>query len=470
MTMALQKVETGVTGFDDLTRGGLPKGRATLVCGGPGCGKTLLATCFLMHGAANQDEPGVMISFDERPDDLYVNTNSLGFDLQDLEARKLLAIDFVHIERSELEQSGAFDLEGLFIRIDHAVQTVGAKRVVLDTIDTLFAGLPDEATVRAELRRLFGWLKDKGLTTVITAERGEKTFSRQGIEEYVSDCVVLLDHRVNGEVSTRRLRIVKYRGTTHGTNEYPFLIGEDGLSVLPVTSVGLTHNVSSERQPTGIAGLDEMLEGQGYYKGSSVLISGGPGCGKSSLAGHFVEAACARGETCLYFGFEESPQQIVRNMNSIGINLQPLIEQNLLHFHTARPTEHGLETHLAIMHRVIQELSPSAVVIDPISALVTGVELGQSQLMMLRLIDYLKSIDVTTLFLDLQQQSGILHTEMNVSSLMDTWLLLQTTLESGDAKRQMQIVKSRGMSHPLQLLAMEITKHGVTVGHAGKPR
>jgi circadian clock protein KaiC len=470
MEQGLRKTSTGITGLDEITGGGLPRGRATLVCGGPGCGKTLLATGFLAHGASNMDEPGVLISFDERAEDLEVNSFSLGFDLADLRRRNLLAIDFVHLDRNELEESGAFDLEGLFVRINLAVTTVGAKRIVLDTVDTLFAGLPNEAIVRSELRRLFRWLRDKGLTTIITAERGERTFTRHGIEEYVSDCVILLDHRVNDEISTRRLRVVKYRGSTHGTNEYPFLISEDGISVLPVTSLGLAHKVSSERLSTGIAGLDDLLEKHGYFRGSSVLVSGGPGTGKTSVAMHFVDASCSQGEKCLYLSFEESPQQLIRNMRSIGLDPQRWMDRGLLRCSASRPTEYGLETHLALIHKEVTDQKPSVVVIDPISALIGAGEVGPARAMVLRLIDYLKSIGTTSMFSNLQGQSEALRSDLGVSSLMDTWLLLTMRLGEGRDDRQLQIIKSRGMAHPLRPQPMAISATGVVVGTEGEER
>lgn len=464
MGKELQKAPTWVAGLDELTTGGLPSGRATLVCGGPGCGKTLLATGFLVRGALDQGEPGVLISFDERLEDLDVNSQSLGYDLPELRKRGLLAADVVHLDRDEIEEAGSFDLEGLFIRIDSAVRAVGGRRIVLDTIDTLFAGLPNEAVVRSELRRLLGWLKDRGLTTIITAERGEGTLTRNGIEEYVSDCVIMLDHRVNEQVSTRRLRVVKYRGSAHGTNEYPFFIDSDGFSVLPITSLGLEHQASEERVPTGIAGLDEMLEGKGYFKGSSVLISGGPGAGKTSFAAHFAEAACARREACLYFSFEESPRQLARNMRSIGIDLQKWMDRGLLRCRSLRPTQYGLETHLAIMHREVRNHSPAVVIVDPLSAFVAGDETGQIHVMALRLIDHLKSVGATALFLDLQEHPDFARAHFSISSMMDTWLSVGVLpRDEEDAVRVVRVVKSRGMAHPVSFRAMVITAQGVKV-------
>ena len=365
----MPKAPTGIQGLDEITGGGFPRGRPTLVCGSAGAGKTLLSAEFLVRGAMEYDEPGVFMAFEETAAELAQNVRSLGFDLEELEKRKKLAVDFVRIERSEIDETGDYDLEGLFIRLGAAIDSIGAKRVVLDTIENLFAGLQNQGILRAELRRLFRWLKDRGLSAVITAERGEGALTRHGLEEYVSDCVILLDHRVTDQISTRRLRIVKYRGTSHGTNEYPFLIDEDGFSVLPVTSLGLEHQVSEERISSGVPRLDTMLGGQGFYRGTTILASGTAGTGKTSLAAHFVDAACERGERCLYFSFEESPAQLIRNMRSIGLNLEKWSKKGLVQFHSSRATFYGLEMHLAIIHKIVQEFEPKAVVFDPIGSL-----------------------------------------------------------------------------------------------------
>ena len=324
------KAPTGIQGLDEITGGGLPAGRPTLICGTAGCGKTMLAMEFLVRGATQFGEPGVFMMFEENAAELSANVRSLGFDLEKLAAQKMILLDYVHIERSEIEETGEYDLEGLFIRLGHAIDSIGAKRVVLDTVEALFSGLPNHAILRAELRRLFRWLKDRGMTAVITGEKGDATITRYGLEEYVADCVIVLDQRIAEQISTRRLRVVKYRGTAHGTNEYPFLIGERGFSVLPITSLQLDHKASAARVPTGIARLDEMLGGKGVFRGSSVLVSGSPGTGKSSIGAKFVDAACRRGESALLFAYEESSAQIVRNMRSIGIDLEPWIEKGLL--------------------------------------------------------------------------------------------------------------------------------------------
>ena len=392
---SLAKAPTGVQGLDEITGGGLPRGRPTLVCGSAGCGKTLLAMEFLVRGATQFGEPGVFMAFEETSEELTQNVRSLGFDLDELAEQKKLAIDFVRVERNEIEETGAYDLEGLFVRLNYAIDTVGAKRVVLDTLETLFGGLSDVGILRGELRRLFRWLKDKGVTAIITGESGEKTLTRHGLEEYVSDCVILLDHRVVDQVSTRRLRIVKYRGTTHGTNEYPFLIDEDGISVLPVTSLGLQHKVSTERISSGVPRLDMMLGGEGYFRGSTVLISGTAGSGKTSLAAHFAIASCQRGERCLYVSFEESPGQLLRNMRSIGIDLEPWAKKALLQFHSSRASIHGLEMHLAIIHKLVQEFQPRVIIMDPIDTLVTAGTRRDATVMLTRLIDFLKSQEIT---------------------------------------------------------------------------
>jgi circadian clock protein KaiC len=455
----LKKVSSGIAGLDELTGGGLPVGRPTLVCGGPGCGKTLLAVTFLVSGAVTHAEPGVFMSFDERIPDLGVNVASLGFDLPDLEARNFLATDYVHLDRQEMHETGDYDLEGLFVRLNASVTRVGARRVVLDSIDSLFAGIPSEAILRSELRRLFAWLKERELTTVITAERGEKSLTRHGIEEYVSDCVIVLDHRVIDDLSTRRLRVVKYRGTSHGTNEYPFLIDEHGITVLPITSLGLSHGASDERLSTGLAELDAMLAGKGHFKGSSTFLTGGPGTGKTTIGAHFAEATCRRGQRCLYFSFEESPSQLVRNMRSAGIDLQPYIDKGLLQCHASRPSLGGLEMHLALMLKAIQDFSPVVVIVDPISSLLTSGTGYQSAGMMLRLVDYIKSKNVTALFLSLQGAEE--RTDMHVSSIMDTWIVVRNVHSDIELSRRLHIVKARGMAHSNQVRRMEITSAGV---------
>ena len=416
----LAKAPTGVQGLDEITGGGLPRSRATLVCGGAGCGKTLLAIEFLVRGATQFGEPGVFMAFEETGKELTENVRSLGFDLDELAKQKKLAIDFVRVERNEIEETGEYDLEGLFVRLNHAIDSIGAKRVVLDTLETLFAGLSNMSILRGELRRLFRWLKDKGVTAVITGESGDALLTRHGLEEYVSDCVIQLDHRVENQVSTRRLRIVKYRGTTHGTNEYPFLIDEDGISVLPVTSLGLQHEVSNERISSGVPRLDMMLGGEGYFRGSTVLITGTAGSGKTSLAAHFAAAACQRGERCLSFAFEESPGQLIRNMRSIGIDLEPWVKKGLLQFHSSRAAIHGLEMHLATIHKLVRDFQPRVVIIDPIDTLVTAGTRRDATVMLTRLIDFLKIQEITAHLTNLTSASDSLgDTDMDIAAAED---------------------------------------------------
>jgi circadian clock protein KaiC len=461
-TRLFPKSATGIQGLDEVLNGGLPQGRPTLVCGTAGCGKTLLAMEFLVRGATQFDEPGVFMAFEETEQELTQNVASLGFDLKALIAQNKLVVDYVHIAREEIEETGEYDLEGLFIRLNNAIESIGARRVVLDTVESLFSGLPNPAILRAELRRLFRWLKDKGVTAIITGERGENTLTRHGLEEYVSDCVILLDHRVTEQVSTRRLRVVKYRGSTHGTNEYPFLIDENGISVLPITSLGLQHAVSIERIATGIPRLDTMLGGQGYYRGSTVLVSGTAGTGKTSIAAHFADAAGRRGERVLYFAFEESPGQIVRNMRSIGIDLQPWVDKGLLQFHAARPTMFGLEMHLATMLKTVNQFTPSVVILDPINTFVAAGNEAEVKVMLMRLVDFLKSKGITALFTSLTTGGGVLeHTDVAISSLIDTWLLLRDIEIGGERNRGLYILKSRGMAHSNQIREFLLTDHGV---------
>jgi circadian clock protein KaiC len=461
----LQKELTGIPGFDEITRGGVPAGRPTLICGSAGAGKTLFAMEFLVRGAMLYDEPGVFMSFEETDEELTQNVASLGFDLNRLIADKKLALEYVFIERSEIEETGEYDLEGLFLRLGHAVDSIGAKRVVLDTLEALFAGLPNEAIIRAELRRLFRWLKEKGVTAVITCERGEGRLTRYGLEEYVADCVILLDHRVQNQISTRRMRIVKYRGTSHGTNEYPFLIDEKGFSVLPITSLGLTHKAPTEHVSTGIAKLDTMLSGKGFYRGSSILVSGIAGTGKSTIAAHFVEAACKRGERALFFAFEESQDQIIRNMRSVGIELERYVKKSLLKFHNARPSAWGLELHLATIHKAISDYKPRVVVVDPITNFLAVGDTVETESMLTRLIDFLKVEQITAMFTSLTPVTALEESKAGVSSLMDAWVSLRTIESNGKRNRGLYVLKVRGMAHSNQVREFLLTDHGVALAN-----
>lgn len=458
----LAKASSGTDGLDEILRGGLPRGRPTLVCGAAGCGKTLMGMQFLVRGALEYGEPGAFIAFEERVEDLHANVASLGFNLAELESRGLLSIDHIQVDPSTIIESGDYDLSGLFIRLGLAIDSVGAKRVVIDTLETLFGGLSNYAIVRAELRRLFDWLKERGVTAIITAERGDNALTRYGLEEYVSDCVIILDHRVVDQVSTRRLRVVKYRGSVHGTNEYPFLIDEDGISVLPITSAGLDHQVSDERVPSGVARLDAMLGGAGYYRGSTVLLSGTAGAGKSSLAAYFANAVCGHGERALYFSFEESPTQILRNTKTIGLDLQRWIDGDLLRFVAARPTAHGIETHLALLHRHIRRFEPAAVIIDPVSNLLVAGNEHAAAGMLVRLIDFLKARGITALLTSLTQGGEVLEaTNTAISSIVDTWLLLKTIELAGERNKGIYVLKSRGMAHSNQIREFAITSRGI---------
>ena len=461
-TEKLAKSPSGIAGLDELTFGGLPKGRPTLICGSAGCGKTLLSLEFLVRGAIHYNEPGVFLAFEETAEELAKNLASLGYNLNELIARKKIIVDYIHLDRSEIEEAGEYDLEGLFLRLGHAIDSIGAKRVGIDTLEAIFSAFTNQFILRSELRRLFRWLKDKRVTAIITAERGDGALTRHGLEEYVSDCVIVLDHRVIEQISTRRLRIVKYRGSHHGTNEYPFLIGDSGISVLPITSVGLNHEVSSERISSGIPQLDSMLGGSGFYRGSSILVSGTAGSGKSSMAAHFVNAACKRQERCLYIASEESPMQIVRNMGSIGIHLKPWEEKGLLRFHAVRPTFYSMEMHLAMLHKMIDESKPSVVVLDPITtftAIGNGVEVKS---MLTRLIDFLKLHGITAMFTNLTAgDSAPEKTDIGISSLVDTWLLLRNIETNGERNRGLYVLKSRGMAHSNQIREFFLSDNGI---------
>ena len=459
----IHKTLTGIAGLDEITGGGIPTGRPTLVCGEAGCGKTLMSLEFIVRGAIEFNEPGVFMAFEEKAAELSMNVASLGFDLDKLQKDKKLKVDYVHIDRSEIEETGEYDLDGLFIRLGYAIDSIGAKRVVLDTIENLFAGLSNQGILRTELRRLFHWLKEKGVTAIVTGERGEgPSFTRQGLEEYVSDCVILLDHRVINQISTRRLRIVKYRGSIHGTNEYPFLIDEDGISVLPVTALKLEKEVSSQRVSSGIPALDKMLGGRGFFKGGSVLISGTAGTGKTSIAACFANEACNQKKRCLYFAFEESPKQIIRNMHSISMDLQKHVDKGLLEFMASRPTLHGLEQHLVAMHKLIKKFKPEVVILDPITNLITVGSVSEVKAMLIRLIDFLQEQQITVMFTALSLNTVVSEqTDEGVSSLVDAWLLVRDIEFNGERNRGMYIMKSRGMKHSNQVREFIITDKGI---------
>jgi len=457
----LPKCPTGIHGLDEITNGGLPCGRATLVCGSAGCGKTLLALEFIVNGAIRWNEPGVIMLFEETAGELARNSASLGYDLDDLIARKLLVIDYVRIERSEIEETGEYDLEALFIRLDHAIGAIGAKRVALDTLETLFACLGNEAILRSELRRLFRWLKARGVTTVVTGERGDGQLTRYGLEEYVADCVIFLDLVCTEEVATRKLRVIKYRGSSHCTNNFPFLIDHRGITVWPVTSVDLDYSVLTERISSGIPRLDTMLGGEGFYRGSSILISGTAGTGKTSLAAHFIDASCRRGERCIYFAFEESPGQIIRNMRSIGLDLESWVRAGLLKLHAKHPSMSGLELHLVDTFDLIDRFRPQCVVIDPISNLTSVGSTHEVMFMLLRLMHTLKQRQITSVLINLSSGREEEMTEVHVSSMADTWILLRALVGDGERNLGMYVMKSRGMSHSNQVREFTLTGQGV---------
>ena len=461
--IALEKVPTGIRGLDQVTHGGFPKGRTALVCGGPGAGKTLLGLEFLVRGAQLYNEPGVCVAFEETVQELTTNMASLGYNLHQLVRSGKLSIDYVEIERKQIEETGEYNLDGLFVRLKQAIDEVKAKRVLLDTAELLFLGLRNEGVVRSELRRLFHWLKDAGVTAVVTAEAGERSFTRHGLEEYVADCVIMLDHRVTEQVSTRRLRVVKYRGSSHGTNEYPFLMDSEGISVMPITSVGLTHGAPTERISSGIAGLDQMLGAKGFFRGSSILITGTAGTGKSSFSASFANAACERGERALYFAFEESPSQILRNMSSVGLDLHRWISRKLLRIHASRPTATGLETHLAQMYKEVEDFQPDVVVVDPITNLISVGDQGSVKAMLTRIIDFLKIKNVTAMFTNLVFGDEIEERAIGISSLMDGWMVLRDMSSGADRIRTLNLLKCRGMAHDMRVHSFTLGEKGITI-------
>jgi len=457
----IEKAPTGIRGLDEITGGGLPRGRPTLVCGGPGCGKTMLGMEFLARGARDFEEPGVFVAFEETTPELKVNFSSTEFDIAGLCGRKKLLFEHVRVERSEIEETGEYDLEGLFIRLKAAIDAIGAKRLVLDTVESLFGSFQNTGILRAELRRLFRWLKDKGMTAVVTAETGEGKLTRHGLEEYVADCVIFLDHRVMNQNSVRRLRVVKYRGSQHGSNEYPYLIEKGGFSVLPLSSLILDHKASLQRVSTGIAGLDEMLGGKGLFRGSSILISGGAGTGKSSIAAHFLQAACQRGERALIFASEQSSDEFTRNMRSIGIDLERWVRRGLLRFQGTRAGFCGLEKHLVMFEQEIAEFTPKVIVVDPITNYGSLGDSNEVKAMMTRLIDLFKSRHITALFTSLTSTGHEAEDSVvGISSLMDTWILLRNLEVDGERNRGLYVLKSRGMAHSNQIREFLLTDKG----------
>jgi circadian clock protein KaiC len=460
----LAKSPSGINGLDEICGGGFPKGRPSLICGSAGCGKTLFAMQFLVKGITDYNEPGVFMSFEESANDLAANVSSLGFDLSKLQKQKKLRIDHVRIERSEIEETGEYDLEGLFIRLNYAIDSIGAKRVVLDTVESLFAGMENGTLLRSEIRRLFEWLKQKGVTAIITGESAGNSLTRQGLEEFVSDCVILLDFRVIDQIATRRLRIVKYRGSTHGTNEYPFLIDESGISVIPITSLKLDYRVSTEIISTGLPSLDRLFTSGGYFRGSSILLTGTAGTAKTILGGYFALSSCLRKERVLYFSFEESPDQLIRNLQSVGINLKPHVRSGVLMIHSSRPSLQGLELHLLTLHKLIAEFKPAMVIVDPISSLVTIGTTSEVRGMLVRLLDLLKIHRINALFTSLSQHHGSMVNDATidaVSSLADTWINLKYEESSGNRVRNLLIIKSRGMSHYHNVCNFTISGKGI---------
>ena len=461
----LQKCLTGIKGFDEITEGGLPKNRITLVSGGPGAGKTLLGIDFLVNGVMKYKERGVFMSFEETEVELYEDVASLNLDLYDLVAKKEIAFEHVLLSRSDIQDKGEFNLEGLFVRLELAIDAIGAKRVVLDSIESLFVGITDLGILRLEIKRLFRWLKHKQVTSIITGEQGENTFTRHGLEEFISDCIILLDNRVRQQVSTRRIRVIKYRGSNHGTNEYPFVIDKDGLSVITITSAGLDHPGSAEKVSTGVPTLDKMFAGGGYTKGSTVLISGTAGTGKTSLAVAFAVKQCEKGERCLYVSYEESPGQLIQNMRSVGFDLEKWTKKGLLKIVSTRPAFFGLEMHLLDLYKILASFKPSAVVIDPLTSLIGQAEESEIQSMLTRMIDALKSKVITGVFTSLVSSSSANETsgEIGVSSLIDTWIVVRELEENKGSRRTrgLYIAKSRGTGHSNDIHKMVFSNAGV---------
>jgi circadian clock protein KaiC len=461
----LQKCMTGIKGFDEITQGGIPRDRITLLCGSTGTGKTLLGVDFLIGGASQYSEPGVFMSFEETEDELYKDVASLNLNLPELVAKKKIVLDYVLLERRDMQGAGEFNLEGIFVRLEHAIDSIKAKRVVLDSIESLFAGVTDTGILRLEIKRLFRWLKDKKVTALITGEVQQGSFTRHGLEEYISDCIILVDNRVREQIATRRIRVIKYRGSNHGANEYPFVIDKGGLSVIPITSAGLDQPGTAERVSTGIASLDKLFQGGGYTRGSTILASGTAGTGKTSLAAAFAVQACKRGERCLFLSYEESAGQLIQNLSSIGFDLAPLVKKGMLKIVSTRPSFFGLEMHLLDLYKLMAEFQPSAVVIDPLTSLLGQGNRLEIQSMLTRMIDALKSKGITGFFTSLVSSTEQNDTsgEIGVSSLIDTWIVVRE-LEENEGQRRIRgiyIVKSRGMGHSSDVHKLILSNEGL---------
>ncbi len=455
----LAKVPTGIEGFDEITFGGLPAGRTTLLTGLSGSGKTVFGMQFLAQGAARYGEPGVLVGFEETEDELITNAASLGFDFANLISAGKLVIDRISVEPDVVVETGRYDLSALHIRIEHAVDSIGARRIVLDGIPALFYGLTDTSAVRIALTRLYAWLKSKGLTALVTAESNTE-LAQHGLGLSLTDCIVVAGERTRENVSTRYLRVAKYRGSAHGTSEYPCLIGSTGYKVIPLTSITVDYEASTERISTGIPRLDTMLGGQGFYRGNSVMVTGGAGTGKSSLAAHLALATCQRGKRCLYFAFEESQEEVMRNMRSIGVDLRPQVAAGLLKFRSSRATMFGLEMHLAMMENEIAAFQPHVVILDPVSNLLSIGSFNEVRAMVSRLVDFLKGRGITSLLTSLSMTDPP-ESDVGVSSLVDTWMLLTNFEANGEQTRLLRILKSRGSAHSSQVREFIMTDRGV---------
>jgi len=455
----IPKTATGIPGLDQILNGGLPKGRVTLVVGNSGTGKTLLGIEFLVNGIRQHDENAILVTFEESASKVTENVSSLGFDLNNLQDDGKLTVMAFKVDLPE-KNRGYFDFSPLLVLLEEAIVCIGAKRVVLDTIELLFGAYSDQTTARIELVKLMRWLEDRGVTAIITGESGNNALTRFGIEEYVSDCVIVLDHRVREEISTRLLRVMKYRGSVHGTNEYPFLIAKNGFIVLPVSSLSLDYAVSRERVSVGVPELDEMLSG-GPYRGSTTLVTGVSGTGKTSVAMSMVNAACARGERSLVLLYEESAFQLERDMGSIGINLKRWTDSGMLKIWASRPLEYGLENHLAIFINMLESFKPAIVAIDGLTAFSRGGFDPDVFIFITRKIGILKARGITTVLTTLKKDVEDESSSLHISSLTDTGILLRNIEKNGERNRLLAVTKSRGTAHSNQLREFTLSSDGI---------
>ena len=455
-------VSTGVKGLDDVLGGGIPQGHAMLLVGKPGTGKSILSMEYLLHGIELHKENGVYISFEESEKQIISNAASFGWKFEEMVKKNKLAISYIDMQPEQMRTVGDYDLSALILRVKGAIKKVNARRVVIDGINNLLSTFDDERIIRSDLLRLIREIKEVNATIFITGERGHDSWSKMGFEEYLADGLMHLDNRTDGNYQTREIQVVKCRGINHYTGKSPFIINSEGMSIRPLITADFDYKVLKSRVSTGIADIDNMLGGKGLYRGSTVYITGPSGAGKTSISSSFANGACSRGERALFLAFEESSDQIIRNMKSIGLSLDKWVNEKLLYFYTARATTNSLEGHLDNIMTMVREVEPTCVVLDPISAFRPIANENETKLMLIRLNDYLRARKITTVFTALSSDGEYSeHADVQLSSIADTWIVVRIMDYKGERNNVMQLMKSRGMSHSRQMKEMYFTGNGL---------